>query len=331
MHKAYDLWPEIATKQYEAGLDGIDFEKTSHVVFAGMGGSGAISDIFSAILSKTDIHVDVVKGYQLPKTVDSDSLVVTTSVSGNTEETLNVLNSASELKCKIIAFSNGGKMQKYCINRGLKHRNVPMTHSPRASFPSFLFSMIRVLEQFLPIEKNDVIDSLEKLRKQKEKISSHNLNDENPAISLAKQIEDIPLVYYPLGLQAAAIRFKNSLQENVKMHVITENIIEASHNGICAWEQPSNIKPFLIQGKDDHFKTKERCEIMKKFFIEKNITFSQIHSVEGSILSKLINLIYLLDYATIYRAVLFERDPTPVNSIDYIKEQLLNNKNNSKF
>ncbi len=112
MYKVYDIWPQIAREQYETDLSGIDFGKISHVVFAGMGGSGAISDIFSAILSKTNIHVEVVKGYLLPKTVDSKSLVVATSIFGNTEETLSILAAASDLKCKIVAFSDGGKMQK---------------------------------------------------------------------------------------------------------------------------------------------------------------------------------------------------------------------------
>ena len=204
MYKVYDIWPQIARDQYETDLNGIDFGEISHVIFAGMGGSGAISDIFSAILSKTNVHVEVIKGYLLPKTVDSKSLVITTSISGNTEETLSVLTSASDLKCKVVAFSDGGKMQKYCTENGLNHRKISMKHSPRASFPAFLFSIIRVLEPFLPIKKNDIIDSLHKLQKQREKISSSNLNDENPAISLAKWMSEIPLIYYPWGLQAAA-------------------------------------------------------------------------------------------------------------------------------
>ena len=104
MYKVYDDWPQIAREQYETDLNGIDFGEISHVVFAGMGGSGAIGDIFSAILSKTNIHVDVIKGYLLPNTVDSKSLVVTTSISGNTEETLNILAKASDLKCKLLHF-----------------------------------------------------------------------------------------------------------------------------------------------------------------------------------------------------------------------------------
>jgi len=110
MYKVYDNWPQIAREQYETDLNGIDFGDISHVVFAGMGGSGAIGDIFSAILSQTNIHVDVIKGYLLPNTVNSKSLVVTTSISGNTEETLSILAKASDLKCKVVAFSDDGKM-----------------------------------------------------------------------------------------------------------------------------------------------------------------------------------------------------------------------------
>ncbi len=322
MYKTYNKWPEIARHCYEENFDKIDFGEISHIVFAGMGGSGTIGDIFSAILSKTNIHVEVVKGYLLPKTVDSKSLIVITSVSGNTEETFNVLDSAYNLKCKIIAFSDGGKIQKFCNDKGLNHRKISMNHSPRASLPAYLFSILRSLESLLPIENEDIINSLNELEKQRDVISSENLNDKNQAIDLAKIISGIPLIYYPAGLQAAAIRFKNSLQENAKMHAITEDIIESCHNGIVSWSNPSDVKPILIQGTDDYIKTKERWKILKQFFDEKNIDYVEINSVNGSILSKLISLIYLLDYSTIYKAILTEIDPTPVDSIDFIKNRL---------
>jgi glucose/mannose-6-phosphate isomerase len=322
MYKVYDIWPQISREQYESNLEEIDFDDISHVVFAGMGGSGAIGDIFAAILSKTNIHVEVVKGYLLPKTVNEKSLVVTTSVSGNTEETLTVLKSASDLECKVLSFSDNGKMEKYCKDNTINHRKISMNHSPRASFPIVLFSMIKVLEPFLPINKRDIIDSIEKLEKQQVEISSNNLSDSNPAISFAKWITDIPLIYYPWGFQSAAIRFKNSLQENTKMHAMTEDIIETCHNGIVSWEKTSIVKPILIQGDDDYIKTKERWKILKEFFSERNINYYEIHSVKGNILSKLINLIYLLDYTTIYRAALTKTDPTPVVPIDLLKKKL---------
>ena len=130
------------------------------------------------------------------------------------------------------------------------------------------------------------------------------------------------MIYYPWGLEAAAIRFKNSLQENAKLHAITENVIEACHNGIVAWEKPSNIKPILIEGHDDYVRTKERWTILKGYFDSKNIDYKEVISIRGSILSKLINLIYLLDFCSIYYAILSKIDPTPVDSINFVKSRL---------
>jgi glucose/mannose-6-phosphate isomerase len=182
--------------------------------------------------------------------------------------------------------------------------------------------MLKILNQIIPINLEDINESINELEKLKKKISSDNLSLDNPAIKLAKEISDIPLIYYPVGLESVAIRFKNSLQENSKIHVMAENILEASHNGIVAWERESNVKPILIQGQDDHLKTKERYKIFKEYFELNQIKFKEVYSIHGNILSKIINLIYLLDYATIYRAVLLNTDPSPVKSIDFIKNKI---------
>ena len=322
MYKIYDSWPQLAEENYNRIVTKNNFDKPSHIIFVGMGGSGAINDIFAAILSKTNIHVEIVKGYHLPKTASKQTLVITTSVSGNTVETLNVLIEAKKLNCKIIAFSNGGQMEKYCKKELIDFRKILKIHSPRASVVSFLFGMLKELENILPINKNEILESIKELKKIKECISSKNLNHTNIAINLANEIKEIPIIYYPWGLQAAAIRFKNSLQENSKMHVITEDIIEASHNGIVAWKNEDKIKPILIQGKDDFIKTKQRWKIIKKFFEQNSIEYKEIISVEGGILSKLIQLIYLLDYASIYLSVIRKIDPTPVKAIDFIKNNI---------
>ncbi len=322
MYKIYDKWPEIARESFESDQEPIDFENINHIVFAGMGGSGAIGDIFESILSKTKIHVNVVKGYLLPQTVDSNSLVVIVSVSGNTAETLTVLKLAHKLGSKIIAFCSGGKIQEYCIKNKINHRIVFKFHSPRATFPSYLYTILKVLHNTLKIKPGIVKESIMELEKLQKKINSSNLMDDNPSLNLAKWITSIPMIYYPFGLQSAAIRFKNSLQENTKIHAITEDVIEACHNGIVSWEKKSIILPILIRGKEDNIKTKERWEILKKFFQENNIKFKEIISIDGNILSKIINLIYLLDYSTIYKAVIDHTDPSPVKSIDFIKSEL---------
>ncbi len=322
MYKIYDNWPNIARESFENNQNAINFDNIDHIVFAGMGGSGAIGDIFLSILSKTNIHVNIVKGYLLPTTVDSNTLVITISVSGNTMETLSVLEKAHKKKSKIIAFSSGGKMLDYCTKNKIDHRLVPQYHSPRSSFTSYLYTILKVLHSFLDIKYQDILESITELEKICKKINSSNLTENNSALNLAKWIKGIPMIYYPHGLQPVAIRFKNSLQENAKIHAIAEDVIEACHNGVVSWEIESKVTPILIQGVDDYVKTKERWKVLKEYFKENNINFYEVNSIEGSILTKMINLIYLLDYATIYFTILSKRDPTPVKSIDKIKNSI---------
>jgi len=322
MYKIYDDWPNLAKKVYDSDLEPANFKNIKHIIFAGMGGSGAIGDLFASILSKTNIHVSVVKGYLLPKTVDENTLVVTTSVSGNTVETLTVLESAQKLDCQTIAFCSGGKMEQFCIANEVNFRIINSIHSPRASFVTYVYSILNILHNILPIKKNDILSSIDSLFEVHKQISSNNLTDSNPAINLANWITEIPLIYYPHGLQSAAIRLKSALQENSKTHAIAEDIIEACHNGIVAWENSSTVQPILLRGTDDYIKTKERFLIIEQYFKGKNIDFRIISSVDGNILTKLISFIYLFDYASIFRAILSEKDPTPVKAINYIKSNV---------
>ncbi len=322
MYKVYDKWPEIARESFESNHESVDFHDIDHIVFAGMGGSGAIGDIFSAILSKTKIHVNVVKGYLLPATVDSNTLVIIVSVSGNTTETLAILDAAHKRKCRIIGFSSGGRVLEYCTKNKIEHILVTKYHSPRASFTSYLYTMLKVLHATFEIKHQDILESIMELESINKKIRSSNLTNSNPSLNLAEWINSIPIIYYPFGLESVAIRFKNTLQENMKIHAIAEEVLEVSHNGIVAWEKNSSVQPIIIRGKDDHVKTKERWEIFKEYFNQKKIDYREITSVDGSILSKLIQMIYILDYCSIYKAILTETDPTPVKSINYIKNKL---------
>jgi len=322
IHNVYDRWVHIARDAYNLDIDSVDFNDIEHVVFSGMGGSGTVGDLFSSVLSKTNIHTTVVKGYELPNTIDKNTLVVATSVSGNTIETITTLESANKKNCKVIAFSSGGMIESFCTKNNIEFRKLPQIHSPRASFPSYVYSILKTLNSIIPITKQDIINSLEQLEHTYEEISSTNLDDSNPSVNLANWITGTPVIYYPHGLETVAIRFKNSLQENAKTHAISENVVESSHNGIVSWERPSSMVPIMIEGKDDHIKTKERWKILREYFEVNNIKYNEIQSVDGNILSKVMCLIYTLDYSTIYYAVQLGIDPSPIRSIDFVKDRL---------
>ena len=322
MHIIYDKWSQIARDAYNSTLESIDFHDIDHVVFSGMGGSGTIGNLFSSVLSKTNIHSTVVKGYEIPNTIDKNTLVITTSVSGNTIETLTTLKSASKKNCNLIAFSSGGMMESFCNKNNIEFRKLPQIHSPRASLPSYVFSILKILNSIIPIKQDDILKCLKDLEILSKEISSTNLNDDNKSLDLANWINGIPVIYYPHGLETVAIRFKNSLQENAKTHAISENVVESSHNGIVSWERPSSMVPIMIEGKDDHVKTKERWAILREYFETNGIEYKEIMTIDGSILSKIMCLIYMLDYSSIYYAVRLGIDPSPISSIDFVKQKL---------
>ena len=242
LYKIYDMWPKIAKTSYESDLEPINFDNIDHIVFVGMGGSGAIGDLFLSFLSKTPIHVTIVKGYLLPKTVTSKTLIVATSASGNTIETLTVVKSANDLGCNIICFSSGGKLEEFCKENDIPHRHVLMYQNPRASFPAYVYSILKVLHSLIPITQDSVNLSISEMERLSKKISTKNLTMSNPSLNLATWMDSISMIYYPWGLQAASVRFKNSIQENMKSHAMTEDVIETCHNGIVSWEGKSNVK-----------------------------------------------------------------------------------------
>ena len=326
MYKVYDNWPKIARDSYERKIMPLSCDNVNHLVFVGMGGSGTVSDIFYSILSQTSIHVTVIKGYVLPKNIDKNTLVVITSMSGDTEETLTALKSSLQYNCMKIAFSAGGLIEKFANNNKIEHRSLIMHLNPRSSLPSAVYTILNVLGDTLSIDKNDVYDSIRALEDYSQKICSDNLTDKNPSLKLAMHLSEICLIYYPHGLQTVATRFKNSIHENMKKHASIENIIESCHNQIMAWDDNTNVLPILLHGSDDHVKTIDRWDVIKELFKTRKINYEEFSVSGNNILTKTISSIYELDYATLYRAVIEEKDPYIIESIKYIKKLMKNNR-----
>ena len=186
IHQTYDKWPQLARASYLSKFEEISFDSVDNIVLVGMGGSGAICEVLSAILSKTTIHTTIVKGYHLPNTADSNTLVLVVSVSGNTVEAISVLESAFEKSCQLVSFSSGGKLKQICEDKKIPNFSIPSVHSPRASFSAFLYSILNVLSDILPISDLDVKESLDAMESLQKQICSDNLTTTNPALSIAE-------------------------------------------------------------------------------------------------------------------------------------------------
>lgn len=314
----YDNWPIIAKESYEFEHEPIQFDGEK-IVFTGMGGSGSINDLVSSLFD-TDTYL-ITNRFRNQK-IDSDSLVVFTSVSGNTRETLDALIVTKKLKCNTIVFSSGGLIEQYCIKNNLPFRKIPMYHSPRSSLVSYAYSMIKIFESIIPMKKVEIKKSILALESTGKKINTSNLNTDNISLSLAYWIKHIPILYYTSSLRIAAIRCKNSIHENAKLHAMAEDLTETCHNGIAAWEKSSKVQPIFIKDQNDSVQNRKQWNIIQQYFNEKNIDYKEIFSIDGNLFSKLINLIYVLDYASIYLAILSKTDPSPIKLIDFIKNNV---------
>ena len=102
MYEVYDNWSKLAKEVFSSNLDYLTFENINHIVFTGMGGSGALGDVLKAILSNSSIYVNIVKGFTLLKAIGKNTLIVTTSISGSIIETLTVLKSPKDFGCKVV-------------------------------------------------------------------------------------------------------------------------------------------------------------------------------------------------------------------------------------
>lgn len=88
-------------------------------------------------------------------------------------------------------------MEKYCLKHNIEYRKIPMFHSLQASFPAFLYSILKTLNSIMPVKKDDISESLNEMKKSQKLLSSSNLTENNPSLNIAEWLTNIPVIYYP--------------------------------------------------------------------------------------------------------------------------------------
>lgn len=316
MIDVYKSWPEYAEESFNSSKK-MDV-KFDNIIVSGMGGSGIIGNVLSYL---TESYISVSKGYFLPKNITKNTLVICNSASGNTLETLTLLKTAHEMGCKIVAFSSGGKIEKYCNKNKILYEKYKMVNSPRSSLVFSLYTILGSLYESIGLERKHIVKSIENLKKTKDQIFSTDVKN-NPSSNLAEFISGIPICYYSPKLLPAALRFKNDFQENCKKHAMIEEIAESCHNSINAWEQPSDINPILFRKDDDHILIKKQFDVVKEYLDSKKVQYLEIFTPKGDLLNALISPMYYMGYATILRAIRDGVDPTDIPAIRFIKARL---------
>ena len=309
------------------GLEKLKTKKFRNIILSGLGGSAISGDLMQNFL-KDELIVPffVNRNYTLPAFADKDTLLIISSYSGNTEETVSVFEEGILKKCRIVCISTGGKVEEIAKKKKIPLVNMKPGLQPRYALGQSFFSLLRVFRELdLIPDQNSEVEKIMKLWKIKGEEYSE---EDNIALNCAEQlIGFIPVIYSATDITSAAgYRFKCQLNENSKLHAFHNVIPELNHNEIIGWEsfqnKQFNAKIINILDESYHPQVKKRFEITTELAVKEGLEYLNIESEEEDFKVRLMDLIYLFDWITYYTAVLRGYDPSEIDNIHTLKERL---------
>lgn len=305
------------------------------VIVAGMGGSGLAAKAFKVA---EDLHVpfEIVQDYDLPGRVDSHTLLICSSYSGNTEETLSVFNRAlseNEMesphqKPMIVVVASGGELLKRAKELGLPHIELPSGYQPRYTF-GYQYRALAEIIGSTPI-KDGHINLLEKtadwLKEEAQKLLPAVATSKNPAKKLALELVGGSVVIYSGPLLApAAYKWKINMNENAKTVAWYNTLPEFNHNEFLGWTSHPVDKPYKVvdlRSNLEHERVQKRFEITEKLLSGRRPAPEVVQAKGDTVLQQLLWTIQLGDFVSLYLALLNGLNPTPVDLIEKLKQAL---------
>jgi len=301
-----------------------------NIVITGLGGSAIGGDLLRSYLAEElPMPFIVNRHYFLPEFVDSSSLVIVSSYSGNTEETVAAHNDAKKRKASVVCISSNGETERLARKFHQPIIIIPKGYPPRAalgySFFTVLAAMIRM--KLASPRKKDIAETVRLLARKAKVYSSLNANA-NPALSIAQQLfGKLPIVYSSADrFDVVNLRWRGQFAENSKILSFGNVLPEMNHNELVGWKvlrrHMKEMVVIFLHDKHDHQRVQLRMSIMKNIVGEYANRIIDLHSEGTSLLARTFSLIYLGDWVSYYLAMLNGIDPTPVKVIDYLKNEL---------
>jgi len=292
-----------------------------NVIISGMGGSGIGGTIIQNFATRrVNIPVITNKSYHLPAFADSHSLVIISSYSGNTEETLSALQEAVQMKCRIVCITSGGTIGQQAQEQGLDTIIVPGGMQPRACLGYSLVQLLFVLAGYGLIDyqfEAELEASIQLLDTEEDQIKKQ-------AESLANWMKDlIPVLYVGESLQGVAVRWCQQINENGKSLCWHNQIPEMNHNEIEGWEARRNdMAVLMIRSEEDEQLVQRRIDIVEKLIRDKTDQVRQIQALGSTYLERALYLIHLGDWLSWYLSQAKQVNPNQVKMIDFLKSAL---------
>ncbi len=311
-----------------------DYSEIDKVVILGMGGSAIGGDLVSGLAaSEAKLPIVVYRDYNLPAFVDSKTLVIASSYSGMTEETLSAFEQALETDSKKLVITTGGKLKIMAEERNIPVFSFEYKAQPRAVLGFSFLLIIGFLQKlgFLSDKSADVAETVEVLQKLAQRTNEKILLANNPAKQLANSLYGHLVVTYGAGIVSeVAHRWKTQLNENSKTWAFYEAFPELNHNSVVGYQFPSELASkvmvVLLNSTLLPHRIKLRYQVTCQLLKQAKVNYQIVDGEGTSPASQIMSLVLFGDYASYYLAILNKIDPTPVKNIAYVKEQLAKDK-----
>ena len=301
------------------------------VVLTGMGGSAIAGDLLKSYLQdEFTIPFFVNRNYSLPNFIGPQTLVIACSYSGNTEETISATATALDKKASVIGLASGGKLEQLLTKKGLPFVKIPDGYPPRQALGYLFFPILNLFQHLDLIQpKNEEIrEAIKVLRELRERNAPHITHNHILAKLIAQKLyRKVPVIYTASELLYPVVtRWRNQFNENSKVLAFSNVLPELNHNEIVGWEAPREVLEkfniLFLRDQSELSRNKIRLDITKDIFQKNNVPIFEVFAEGKRPLARIFSLIYIGDWVSYYLALLYEKDPFKIDSIQFLKDSL---------
>ncbi len=311
----------------------VSYPKPDNIIVAGMGGSGIGGDLLKDwARNKINVPIEVNRDYNLPAYAGKKTLVLLTSYSGDTEESLGAFLDALRRKCMVFCVSSGGALLENAERLKVPYLRVPIGMPPRAALPYLFVPLLIYMEKMGLVEcaSEELKETLTLLEKISKDNSPEKPSKENFCKTLALNIgQTAPVVYGSGFYRSVAQRFKQQFNENSKVPAKWEVFSELNHNEIVGWESAGELgkcfSTIFIRDNEEPTEISSRIQITKELVAKAGLPLFEVQVQGKSPLARMLSTVCIGDFTSVYLAVLRGVDPTPVKTINYLKDTLKQN------
>lgn len=324
MRRLVDIFTKQLTEGLEIGLKAnlkSPQNPINSIIITGLGGSGIGGKIATQLVSdQLKIPAIINNDYNLPAFVNENTLVIVSSFSGNTEETLEALKKAQEANAEIACITSGGKLADIARAEGYNLIIMPTAFSPRAMLTYSIIQQLFLFHHYGFINNNFISEIKKTVLLLDNEIDDIKDKAHQTALALHGKTT---VIYAESGLEGVIIRIRQQINENSKALGWHHVVPEMNHNELVGWAGGKSEYAVLIVRSDyEHYRSKVRMNITKEIIQKQTQIVLEFHPKGESLIEQSFYHILWGDWTSVYLAELYQVDDVEVKVIDYLKAEL---------